>query len=345
MDIKPAVDVACGYVGEEYPYSAIQLAEGRVRALNSIRGCDLTCADATVACSVAADQLRGAVRALQSDMQMSIGKGRKLHVEGSGSIYKIKALPQSAEFVFPQAPDWPNGWSVIPGDVVKAISSMAKIAPEEGSLAGVYFGPSYVVSADLSHCCILWQGVSPQPVLVPPKFLVGLSETVSITVVEGKVWLRTEDGSLRWTRLLAQEYPAAAIMGLVERLRSLPGRHQVSVPMSEVAALAKRATAIAEGRVDAYRVTVHADELHMRGGDAGSSWGATEFAGVIDVQPNADGSGEAAVTGDSLHKIASLIASLGGENHVLSLSDRTTPLSIHGGAPVLVEGILQPVHI
>lgn len=348
MELKAAVGQAFPfYTSDQVPYSCVQLGDGRLRAMTPERGIDLNCPVATVECSVAAEPVSKILRAMKSEVEISLAKGRKLQIEGEGGRYKVQAIPATSAFEFPVVP---SSWTPVPAHVVQALGTMERLADPDGPLAGVYIDSQRAIAGNMRQVAIAYHGVVPFPCRVPVGFFKGLEGDCQFApeVRPGeseafRLWVEDSQGSRRWTQLYHGEYPVGSIDQMVTHVRGAVGRFEAKVDFQELGKLAARASAISEGHVDACKLQLAGPKLTITGGNSKGKWGATDFSGSIDI--TSMGTAHIGVTGMDLQKAAGVLGGMPQPHRMALSAQAATILDMWAGNDVVIEVLIVPVHL
>ena len=339
MSLRAAVATAIQFTGEEIPYSCIQVDNGRIRAMTSERGCDLPCGEVpAIAAAVSGDPLRKMLSALgDGAVKLSMAKGRKLQIEGAGVRYHIQAIPPNNEWEFPKPP---RKWVRVNADTIEVLTYIERLADDQGAMAGVYCDHTRAVAGNFRQVAIAYAPVVNRPIRVPVGFFKGLAGACKFSTDGRVLWVETDNGALRWTRLLAADFPIAAIDQMVTVVRALPGRFEANVEFEQVAKLATQAQAINEGRVDFCRLAFNGAQLTLEGGSPSSKWGATDFKGSISI--GSQGVAAIGTTGLDLQRVSTVLAQLPRPHRMALAPVDGAVLDMWAGQAVIVECLIVP---
>ncbi len=343
MLLKEALGVAIKFLGQDKPYDCVTLTKGHVRAMGLTSGCDLACPDLDIEVSCAGIPLKKILDVID-EPTLKMVKGRKLEVSEAGTRYAIQAIPQDTALTHPEPPGDTAEWVSLSAEAVQALVSVAKLGANAAPIAGVRLTPQWACAGTTCQVGVAWGSFARSSVTCPVEFFRGLTGPCEVftDATDRKVWVRDEAGSTRWTTTLAVVFPDESVMNMVKGVREHPARKEGIVDMAALANLARRSVAIAEGKVDAYRLELSPGKLELIGGSGGGRWGSTSFSGEIEADASAT-----AETGVSAHDLLNVSAALSRLEGVgkFAMCDRLTPVALWGGDTVVVETLITPVYL
>lgn len=339
LELKTALGIAERYLGRDYPYNCVRLGDGRVRAMTPIHGCDLVCADATVDATLDGARLSKIVSAIKGtdQVKLSIAKGDKLQVEAEGSRWRVQTIPSDHPYPDPPKKKWQRVESV----TVEALTTIDRLAPDEGVLAGIHLTHRCAIVATQMYIAIVWSPILPTPCTIPGGFLRGLEGHCDMRLHDHTLWVRDADGSHRWTQTFGSEYPSDSVMQQVMATRNARQRLEIELTLSALGSLASRAATITDDKVTGFRLSVDDRLLTMSGIDQSGKRGAAEFSGSIEIDPMGT-TRETRVVAPNVQRVAGLLGGLPGPQKI-AVAGPTDALSLWVGQDVVVEALLQPI--
>lgn len=351
LTLKDALAIASRYAGSKLSgqnMNVVVLRDGMVRATDGISGCEIPCpAVEGLDLAVDAAALRKMVAAIGDDATLKVAKGRKLTVSGPGVRYSLQAIPEGAEPPFPAVPV--DGWRAVSRLQVAALGALAGVIDLKAAkpqFQGLRLTPTWAAAASDTMVVFLWAaaGLVDEPFLIPPSLFLDAASDGELATDEGRMYLRTSDGQVRWALGLALDYPDETIEQVVVMNREMAEREMAQVKIADVALLAKQATAVSDDRALGLRMSLTPSDdgatLRLTG-----RRDAVDFDGAI----AADGEVRKEVyVGTRAHALAQLCAvvdAAGGDAHYLSIGSPVNPVMIRNDGELVVEGLLLPVRV
>ncbi len=340
LALKQALSIAGRYAGTENNLDCAVLRDGGLMVTDTFQGVALRCDAVTVDLAVNVEALKRIVNAIKGPVTLGIAKGRKLTIKGDGVSYTLQAVPDAK---VPGMLDGPSGgWSAITASAMEALCAVAPLAATEGPLRGVCLTPGYVIVATPAVQTVLWETqIVPQACVVRGDLFRGLDGGAEIAIADGKLWIRQEDQT-RWARTYDSDWPDSAFMGAITMVRAAPGRRAASVDIEELAALAKRAQAIAS-KADVFRLGIGDTQLTLSGVVEGGAYGTRSFDGQIAVT-DVRGAIPATLPGVSPYDLEAVAAVMGKGQRYISIGDASESIRVWGGTPAL-ESLITPRYL
>lgn len=315
MKLLQAVKAVQPFLGDQHPYSSVVLKPGYIWGMTPEHGCRVACDAVAVDCAVDGIKLHRILNSIKGadDVALEMDTGRRLKISAGGSVFHIKALPESKEA---ELPPIPGAAPVVrmTAEQADALQEMAKVSSDSGPLMGVRLTPTYVVAANQTGLAFLWVPALPDgytAVTAPETIFKGLSGQISITTESNRLWIQEEDhGVLRWSLTYNAEYPDGAVLDMLTSTRNPEERTEFQVDLTELHQLAVRAQSVTPDKVEGFWMTLDAEQITLAGGANTAKWGDASFSGAIPAK-RTNGEDEPAYVGivpDDLKKMTQLAA-------------------------------------
>ena len=343
MKLRPAVAIAVKFCGREGPAACIRLWKGAIAATSGTQGIVIAVPDVDVEpITVNGAGLKAMLDALGGEAVLSIGKGRKLVIAGTGCQYQLQAIPEA------NAPDIPTpaetGWAPITAAQARALSSLADAVDPNvrgnAALAGLRLTPFWCAAASNATAVIATMAIVSRPATAPSQVFAGLDGDGMIALGRQTIWVRTAEQT-RWTLGLNGEWPDQGIEQLLDAARKGANRVVAAIDLQALAALCKLATAAVTARADPFRLVLEADRLRLTGGDSGRSHGSRDFDGAM-ACTTSPGRSEVGVSAFHLHE---LLPAIGEREGFISVGAPSDPILAWANSDPKVEVLAMPLHL
>lgn len=345
MDLSAAIALAARYANpKDLRHSAVVAEPGKLWAFNGVSGCEIPCESITESFVVDCAHFREQVRAVGSAAEIKVSE-TKVTVWGKGVKFTIQRM---AEDKRPSRGEVPKrGWKAVPAAWVQSIAQVARLVGEQDvggtfMATGLRLAPEWVAAATNHRGAVLWvAGLVDEAVTVSPALLDGLAGDLELVCTAKAVWVRSEDGQVRWTLPLEGGWPDEAFVSAVAAARE--GSTAIQLAPADLERVAALALVEAENDLAAIRLEIGKDTLSFTGGP---HEGVSGVEAEIEIEGGPKTKVYAGINPKWIKLAAAVLVGVAGGEEKLQLvmGEPTAGILLQNGDPP-VEVLTMPLYL
>ena len=347
LSLKEATKTVAKFLGKDT--DAILIASKKLWAWNGTAGCMAPCDEVEgITAVVSGSKFKQAVAALGVNAQIAKPKKSLLIFDDHTRF----SLASKTKKDGPPIPNTLTGleWVQVADHVTAAATALSKLVHHDDGtpfdLDVVRATTEWTAASNGKHLAIVWAPIVQVGAYIPGRALIDLKGGLEIATTDRLVYLRANDGVLRWSRVMQSNWPDSVVNDMGP-LRTDARRIAVGLDAVELEKLAANAVASMDTNAEVFTLCLdpRASELSFRGKPARSGG---SFASTIDVEWPENQPKEARWVGANprdLKKLASVVKAGGGTKRWLSVGSKIDGVVLWGGDDVTIEILLMPQHL